>query len=86
MTPTEIQLVAPAFIDAYRRAEQEGYHAVVPLGMLDLGVDGGRCTIDIPVIAPMEACLPHGGAARRTRPQTEPPVLAKIGLRQTARR
>jgi Asp/Glu/hydantoin racemase len=57
ITPTEIQLVAPAFIDAYRRAEKEGYNAVVPLGMLDLGVDGGRSAVDIPVIAPMEACL-----------------------------
>jgi allantoin racemase len=57
MTPTEIQLVAPAFIDAYRCAEKDGYHAAVPLGMLDLGVDGGRCAVDIPVIAPMEACL-----------------------------
>jgi allantoin racemase len=57
ITPAEIQLVAPAFIDAYRRAEKEGYDAVVPLGMLDLGVDGGRSAVDIPVIAPMEACL-----------------------------
>jgi len=57
ITPTEIQLVVPAFIDAYRRAEKEGYDAVVPLGMLDLGVDGGRSAVDIPVIAPMEACL-----------------------------
>jgi allantoin racemase len=57
ITPTEIQLVAPAFIDAYRRAEKEGYDAVVPLGMLDLGVDGGRSAVNIPVIAPMEACL-----------------------------
>ena len=57
ITPTEIQLVAPAFIDAYRRAEKEGYDAAVPLGMLDLGVDGGRSAVDIPVIAPMEACL-----------------------------
>ena len=57
ITPTEIQLVAPAFIDAYRCAEKEGYDAVVPLGMLDLGVDGGRSAVDIPVIAPMEACL-----------------------------
>lgn len=57
ITPTEIQLVAPAFINAYRRAEKEGYDAVVPLGMLDLGVDGGRSAVDIPVIAPMEACL-----------------------------
>jgi len=50
ITPTEIQLVAPAFIDAYRRAEKEGYDAVVPLGMLDLGVDGGRSAVDIPAI------------------------------------
>jgi len=57
ITPAEIQLVAPAYIDAYRRAEKEGYDAVVPLGMLDLGVDGGRSAVDIPVIAPMEACL-----------------------------
>ena len=57
ITPTEIQLVAPAFIDAYRRAEKEGYDAAVPLGMLDLGVDGGRSAVDIPVLAPMEACL-----------------------------
>jgi allantoin racemase len=57
ITPAEIQLAAPAFIEAYRRAEREGYDAVVPLGMLDLGVDGGRSAVDIPVIAPMEACL-----------------------------
>ena len=35
MTPTEIQLVAPAFIDAFKRAEKDGYDAVVPLGTLD---------------------------------------------------
>jgi len=57
MTPTEIQLVPPAFIDAYRRAEREGYNAVVPLGMLDLAVDGGKSAVDIPVVGPMEASL-----------------------------
>ena len=57
ITPAEIQLVAPAFLDAYRRAEKDGYDAVVPLGMLDLGVDGGRSAVDIPVVGPMEACL-----------------------------
>ena len=57
MTPTEVALVAPAFVDAYRRAENEGYDAVVPLGMLDLAVDAGRSAVDIPVIAPMQACL-----------------------------
>jgi len=57
ITPTEIQLVAPAFIDAYRRAEKEGYDAVVPLGMLDLAVDGGRSAVEIPIVGPMEPCL-----------------------------
>lgn len=57
MTPAEIQLVAPAFIESFRRAEKEGYNAVVPLGTLDLGVDGGKSAVDIPVVGPTEACL-----------------------------
>jgi allantoin racemase len=57
ITPAEIQLVAPAFIDAYRRAERDGYDAVVPLGMLDLAVDGGKSAVDIPVVGPLEASL-----------------------------
>src|SRR5438309_10564052 len=57
ITPAEIQLVAPAFIDAYRRAEREVYNAVVPLGMLDLAVDGGKSAVDIPVVGPLEASL-----------------------------
>ena len=57
MTPAEIQLVAPAFIDSFKRAEKEGYDAVVPLGTLDLGVDGGKSAVDIPVVGPTEACL-----------------------------
>lgn len=57
LTPAEIQLVAPAFIEAFRQAEREGYDAVVPLGSLDLGVDGGKATVDIPVVGPTEAML-----------------------------
>lgn len=57
MTPTEIQLVAPAYIESFRQAEKQGYGAVVPLGMLDLGVDGGKSAVDIPVVGPMEAAL-----------------------------
>src|SRR5579872_575091 len=53
--PAEIQLVAPYYHEAFLRAEEEGYDAAVPLGMLDLGVDGGRSLVDIPVIAPCEA-------------------------------
>ena len=55
--PAEIQLVAPYYHEAYLRAEAEGFDAVVPLGMLDLGVDGGRSLVDIPVIAPCEAAF-----------------------------
>jgi allantoin racemase len=55
--PAEIEAAAPIFHDAYRQAEQAGYDAVVPLGMLDLGVDGGRSAVDIPVIAPLQATL-----------------------------
>ena len=57
MTPTEIQLVAPAFIDSFKQAERDGYHAVVPLGTLELGIDGGKSAVDIPVIGPTEAAL-----------------------------
>src|SRR6266446_762504 len=57
ITPTEIQLVAPAYIESFKQAEKEGYDAVVPLGTLDLGVDGGKSAVDIPVVGPTEACL-----------------------------
>jgi allantoin racemase len=57
ITPTEIQLVTPAYIESYKQAEKEGYDAVVPLGMLDLGVDGGKSAVDIPVVGPMESSL-----------------------------
>ena len=55
--PGEIQAAAPIFHDAFRQAEDEGFDAVVPLGMLDIGVDGGRSVVDIPVIAPLQAAL-----------------------------
>jgi allantoin racemase len=57
LTPAEIQGAAPLFHEAFRQAEREGYDAVVPLGMLDLGVDGGRSAVDIPVIGPLQAVL-----------------------------
>jgi allantoin racemase len=57
LTPAEIQAAAPLFHDAFRQAEREGYDAVVPLGMLDLGVEGGRSAVDIPVVAPLQAAL-----------------------------
>lgn len=57
MTATEINLVNPAIIQAFKDAENQGYDAAVPLGFLDLGVDGGRSAVDIPVIGPFEAAL-----------------------------
>ncbi|HEY7300604.1 MAG TPA: aspartate/glutamate racemase family protein [Xanthobacteraceae bacterium] len=57
LTPAEIQAAAPLFHESFRQAEREGYDAVVPLGMLDIGVEGGRSTVDIPVVAPLQAVL-----------------------------
>lgn len=57
LTPAEIQLAATPFIEAFRQAERDGYNAVVPLGFLDLGVDGGKSAVDIPVVGPCEASL-----------------------------
>src|SRR5215467_7208569 len=52
MSPADIQMAAPYFIEAFREAERQEYDAVVPLGMLDLGVDGGKSAVDIPVVGP----------------------------------
>src|SRR5215468_9910498 len=55
MSPADIQMAAPYFIEAFREAERQGYDAAVPLGMLDLGIDGGKSAVDIPVVGPFEA-------------------------------
>jgi len=57
ITPAEMQQAAPYFHAAFCQAEDEGYDAAVPLGMLNLGVEGARSLVDIPVIAPFEAAL-----------------------------
>ena len=57
LLPAEQQQAAPYFHQAFCQAEKEGYDAVVPLGMLDLGVEGGRSLVDIPVIGPYQASL-----------------------------
>ncbi len=57
LTPAEIQAASGLFHDAFREAERQGYDAVVPLGMLDIGVEGGRSAVDIPVIGPLQATL-----------------------------
>jgi allantoin racemase len=55
--PDLLGVAVPPFIEAFREAERQGYDAVVPLGTLDLGVDAGRCCVDIPVIGPSESML-----------------------------
>ena len=57
LTPAEIQMIHPLLHKLYVQAEREGYDAVVPLGTLDLGIDGGRSLVDIPVIGPTHAAL-----------------------------
>jgi allantoin racemase len=57
LTPAEVAMAATPFIQAFREAERQGYDAVVPLGFLDLGVDGGKSAVDIPVVGPCEAAL-----------------------------
>src|SRR5438552_5143189 len=57
MTPTEIQLVAPAFIESFKRAEKEGYDAVVPLGTLDLRSEGTRLNSSHQIISYAVFCL-----------------------------
>lgn len=47
----------PEFVDGFRRAQAEGYDAVVPLGVLDIGVEAGRAAVSIPVIGALEAAL-----------------------------
>ena len=55
--PDLLGIAVPPFLDAFREAERQGYDAVVPLGTLDLGVDAGRCVVDIPVVGPSESML-----------------------------
>jgi allantoin racemase len=55
--PDLLGLAVAPFIEAFRDAEKQGYDAVVPLGTLDLGVDAGRCNVNIPVVGPSESML-----------------------------
>lgn len=56
-TPYDSALAEPAFVAGFRRAEAEGCLAVIPDGMLDLGVEAGRSAVRIPVVAPFQAAL-----------------------------
>jgi allantoin racemase len=49
--------LVPVFVEAFRQAEAEGYEAVIPLGVLDIGVEAGRHAVNIPVIGTLESVL-----------------------------
>src|SRR3954453_17658955 len=55
--PDLLGLAVPPFVAALPEAEKQGYDAVGPLGTLDLGVDAGRCNVNIPVVGPSESML-----------------------------
>ena len=57
MTPLDGAMAGPLCIDGFIRAEAEGYDAAVPLGMLDLGVEGGRSAVNIPVVGALQSTL-----------------------------
>jgi allantoin racemase len=47
----------PEFVEGFRRAQEAGFDAVLPLGILDIGVDEGRRAVDIPVVGAFEALM-----------------------------
>ena len=53
----EAEPFIPHFVDGFRQAEAEGYDAVSPLGVLDIGIDAGRSAVSIPVVGALEAAL-----------------------------
>lgn len=57
MSPTETILVAPKVIEGFVEAERRGYDAAVPLGFLDLGVEGGKSAVSIPIVPPFQSSL-----------------------------
>jgi allantoin racemase len=65
-TPEDTLVREAAFVAAFRRAQDDGCDAVVPDGMLDLGVEAGRSAVHIPVVAPFEAAI-HVAACVGTR-------------------
>jgi allantoin racemase len=56
-TPEDTLNREASFVAGFRRAQAEGCQAVVPDGMLDLGVEAGRSAVRIPVVAPFEAAI-----------------------------
>jgi Asp/Glu/hydantoin racemase len=57
MTPFDVQMSNPLFIEAFRNAERLGFDAAVPLGTLDLGIEGGRSAVNIPLVGALQGSL-----------------------------
>lgn len=65
-TPGDSAAAHGAYVRAFKDAEVRGCQAVVPDGMLDLGVGAGRSEVQIPVVAPFQSTL-HVAACVGTR-------------------
>lgn len=61
LTAEAIARLVPAYLDGFKTAEEQGYDAVIPFGMYDLGVDGGKSQCHIPVVGPCQAALHLAG-------------------------
>src|SRR5262249_6660541 len=57
MSPADIQMAAPYFIEAFREAERQGYDAAGPLGVLGLRIGGGEWGVRIPGGGPLRATV-----------------------------
>ncbi len=57
LTEGELGMITPDFIMAAMAAERAGYDAVVPFGTLDIGIQGARTFLNIPIVGPLEAGL-----------------------------
>jgi len=56
-----VEPLVPSFVEGFRQAQAEGYEGVVPLGVLDIGIDAGRRAVTIPVVGALEAALHVAG-------------------------
>jgi Asp/Glu/hydantoin racemase len=47
----------PYFVEGFLQAQAAGFHAALPLGVLDIGIDEGRQAARIPVVGAYEALI-----------------------------
>jgi allantoin racemase len=56
-TGKEAVSTIPQFVEGFMQAEAAGYDAVLPLGVLDIGIDEGRKAVAIPVVGAYESAV-----------------------------